>query len=103
MRIEKSAQEGGKGLNGGGLAVGALYDLNSVLISQGNDEVECITIEVNTEDTRLRCFVGYEPQISDSPTRKELFWEYIDHSQLLKRIILKFNSSSIALMTMYIS
>ena len=78
LRREKSAQEGGKGLNGGGLAVGALYDLNPMLISQGSDEVECITIEVNTEDTRLRCIVGYGPQISDSPTRKELFWDYID-------------------------
>ena len=59
LRREKSIREGGKGLNGGGLAVGALYDLNPVLIRQGNDEVECMTIEVTTGNTRLRCMIGY--------------------------------------------
>ena len=59
LRREKSVQEGGKGLDGGGLAVGALHNLSPVLIRQGSDEVECITVEVTTGVTRLRCVVGY--------------------------------------------
>ena len=78
LRREKSVQEGGKGLDGGGLAVGALHRLNPVLLRQGSDEVECITVEVTTGVTRLRCVVGYGPQLSDSPARKEMFWDYLD-------------------------
>ena len=77
LRREKSAREGGKGLNGGGLAVGALHDLNPVLFRQGNDEVECMTVELTTGNTRLRCVVGYGPQLADSHTRKEQFWKYL--------------------------
>ena len=62
LRREKSAREGGKGLNGGGLAVGALHDLSPVLLQQGDDEVECMTVELTTGSTRLRCVVGYGPQ-----------------------------------------
>ena len=47
-------EEGGKGLNGGGLAVGALHDLNPVLLGKGDNEVEFMTIEVTTGLTRLR-------------------------------------------------
>ena len=44
LRREKSKKEGGKGLSGGGLAVGALHDLKPVFIRQGNNDMECITI-----------------------------------------------------------
>ena len=46
LRREKSIEEGGKVLNGGGIAIGALHDLNPVLLRQGDDEVECMTVEV---------------------------------------------------------
>ena len=49
-----------------------------MLIRQGSDEVECMTIEVTTGNTRLRCVIGYGPQLADSPTRKENFWNYLD-------------------------
>ena len=78
LKREKSSREGGKGLNGGGLAVGALHALNPVLLRQGNDEVECMTVEVTTGLTRLRCVIGYGPQLTDSPSRKENFWKYLD-------------------------
>ena len=78
MRREKSLEEGGKGLNGGGLAIGALHDLNPELLRQGDDDVECMTVEVSTGLTRLRCVVGYGPQSSDSSERKEKFWSYLD-------------------------
>ena len=41
LRREKAKEEGGKGLSGGGLAVGALHELQPVLVRQGDDDVEC--------------------------------------------------------------
>ena len=78
MKRVKTKEEGGKGANGGGLAVGALHDLNPVLIRNGNDDAECITIEVSTECARVRCVTGYGPQESDCITRKEKFWTFLD-------------------------
>ena len=78
LRREKTKEEGGKGISGGGLAVGALHDLKPVLIRQGNDDVECMTIQVVTGCTTFRCVVGYGPQKDDSPQRKQDFWNYLD-------------------------
>ena len=78
LKREKTKDEGGKGAHGGGLAVGALNDLKPVLVRQGNDEVECITIEVTTSTTRIRCVTGYGPQESDCVVRKEKFWDFLD-------------------------
>ena len=78
MKRVKSKEEGGKGACGGGLAVGALHDLNPVLIRQGSDDAECITIEVTTSETRIWCVTGYGPQESDCTSRKEKFWKYLD-------------------------
>ena len=78
LKREKTKEEGGKGAHGGGLAVGALHDLKPVLIRQGNDEVECLSIEVTTLTTRIRCVTGYGPQESDCVTRKEKFWDFLD-------------------------
>ena len=78
MKRTKTKKEGGKGFNGGGLAVGALHDLNPVLISHGSDEAECMTIEVTTGMTRVRCITGYGPQESDIISRKYKFWNYLE-------------------------
>ena len=78
LRRQKTAEEGGKGLSGGGLVVGALHDLQPVLVRQGDDIVECITIEVTAGATKIRCVNGYGPQIGDSKERKEKFWNYLD-------------------------
>ena len=40
LKREIEKKDGGKGLAGGGLAVGALHELNPVLTRIGNDEVE---------------------------------------------------------------
>ena len=79
LRREKSILEGGKGVGGGGLAIGVLHDLDPVLLRQGNDEVECLTVEITTGYTRLRCVVGYGPQMSDTSSRKEKFWKYLEN------------------------
>ena len=74
----RSKEEGGKGAHGGGLAMGALHDLKPVLIRQGDDDVECMSIEVSTSTTRIRCVTGYGPQESDCVSRKEKFWDFLD-------------------------
>ena len=78
MKREKTKVEGGKGSSGGGLAIGALHDINPVLVRQGCDEIECMTIEVTTGITRVRCVTGYGPQESDCASRKEKFWNYLE-------------------------
>ena len=78
LKREKTKEEGGKGLSGGGLAVGALHDLMPVLVRQGNDDVECMTVQVTTGPTTFRCVVGYGPHKDDGPERKHGFWNYLD-------------------------
>ena len=63
---------------GGGLAVGALQELQPVLVRQGDDEVECLTIEVTAGFVKMRCVNGYGPQLGDTQERKEKFWRYLD-------------------------
>ena len=78
LRRELAREEGGKGLSGGGLAVGALHELKPVLVRQGDDDVECLTIEVTTGTYKIRCVNGYGPQLGDSQKRKDMFWKYLD-------------------------
>ena len=78
LRREKSHEEGGKGLSGGGLAMGALHDLNPVLLRQGSDDVECLTIQITAGNIKIRCVNGYGPQVGDTKQRKDMFWGYLD-------------------------
>ena len=75
-KLEKS--EGGKGIAGGGLAIGAIHELNPVLTRQGDDHVECISVEIKAGNIKILCVTGYGPQKGDDPKRKEGFWKYID-------------------------
>ena len=70
LRRERAREEGGKGLNGGGLAVGALHDLKPMLVRQGDDDVECLTIEITAGQTKIRCVNGYGPQLGDTREKK---------------------------------
>ena len=76
LRREKEKEDGGKGLGGGGLAIGALHNLKPVLTRQGDDEAECISILVKTIPMDIICVVGYGPQTGDSYDRKRKFWKY---------------------------
>ena len=82
LRREIPKEEGGKGLRGGGLAVGALHDLKPVLVRQGDDQVECMTIAVTIGQSKLRCVNGYGPQMGDSKERKDMFWNYLEREVL---------------------
>ena len=46
LRRQKTKEEGGKGMSGGGLAIGALHDVKPVLIRQGDDNCECMSIQI---------------------------------------------------------
>ena len=43
-------------------------------ISEGNDEVEILVVEIEVSILRIRCICGYGPQESDSNERKDKFW-----------------------------
>ena len=66
-----------KNSNGGGLCIGVLKDLRPVWISQGDDEVECLTVEVWANDFPIRIVTAYGPQLGDSMERKTHFWDFI--------------------------
>ena len=73
LRRDMTREEGGKGMGGGGLAMGALHDLKPVLVRQGNDEAECLTMEVTAGNIKIRCVNGYGPQVGDTKERKDKF------------------------------
>ena len=58
--------------------MGALHDLSPLLFLQGNDNVECMTIEITAGQTKIRLVNGYGPQMGDTKERKNMFWEYLD-------------------------
>ena len=80
MRREMTTDEGGKGLHGGGLAVGALLDLQPLLIKRGDDDVECLTIQISVGFLNVHCVVGYGPQLNDNSDRKRKFWDYLEQA-----------------------
>ena len=62
----------------GGLALGALHTLNPTWLGEGNDEIECLSIEITVQKLKIRCVVGYGPQEGDKNERKEKFWNHLD-------------------------
>ena len=74
-------EDGGKGLAGGGLAIGVIHELKPVLTRQGCDNAECISVLLKTNVMEILCVLGYGPQIGDSKIRKDQFWEYLGHEE----------------------
>ena len=60
----------------GGLAIGALEELEPAFISEGDDNTEVLVIEVNM-GIKIRCVNGYGPQENDLISKKEKFWKRI--------------------------
>ena len=50
---------------GGGLALGVVQDLNTILIRQGNDATEAMSVKINIKYFAVRLFVGYGAQEND--------------------------------------
>ena len=86
MRREISKEEGGKGLCGGSLAIGALHNSKPVLVRQGDDQAECITIEVTAGQTKFPCVNGYGPQLGDPKERKFKFWNYLLEMNIFRQL-----------------
>ena len=64
-----------KNRNGGGLAIGVIKELKPVWISEGDDNTEILTVEVDISGLKVRCVGGYGPQESDNIERKKSFWD----------------------------
>ena len=67
-----------KNSGGGGLCIGVHNDLQPVWIAQGDDEVECLAVEVWLNDFPIRIINGYGPQGNDSMERKRKFWDFLE-------------------------
>jgi exonuclease III len=67
-----------KNSGGGGLCVGVHRDLQPVWIAQGDDEVECLVVEVWLNDFPIRIINGYGPQGNDKIERKQKFWDFLE-------------------------
>lgn len=67
-----------KNSSGGGLCIGVLKDLHPVWIAQGDDEVECLAVEIWVDNIPVRIVTGYGPQVGDAPDRKVKFWDFIE-------------------------
>ena len=63
-----------KDKQGGGLAIGVVKDLEPVWISEGDDNIEVLVVEIKIEDLKTRCICAYGPQEKDSQDKKLNFW-----------------------------
>ena len=63
---------------GGGLALGCLKDLNPCWVSEGNDQVEALSVDIFLKNIKIRCCVAYGPQENDKSGKKEAFWDHLD-------------------------
>ena len=81
FRLERQAT------GGGGLVIGALENLKPVLIKEGDDESEALTVLIEVSTLKVRLVVGYGANESDRQAkklettqkeRKQKLWEYLD-------------------------
>ena len=70
---------------GGGLVIAALEDLNPILVKEGDDESEAMTVQIKVNQFEIRIVVGYGACESDRQAkkletsqkeRKLKLWEY---------------------------
>ena len=61
------------------MVVGNVHkDLPAVWIAEGDDEVECLKVEIWIDDFPVHVMVAYGPQVGDSLDRKRKFCEFIE-------------------------
>ena len=66
-----------KNIIGGEIDIGAVNDVEPVLICEGDDETEVLVVEIKIAGLRIRCICGYGPQESSKREKKLRFWEKI--------------------------
>ena len=67
------SEKASKGEKGVGIAIGVLNSLEPSWISEGNDDVETLTVEIWLQGFPVRLVCGYQPQEYDSKDRKKDF------------------------------
>ena len=65
--------------SGGGLALGCSKDLKPVLMREGNDEIEALSVNIFANKTKIRCCLAYGPQENENNDKKEAFWNFLDN------------------------
>ena len=65
-------------INGGGLAIGCLKELNPTWVREGEDDVEALSVNIFVKDMQVRCCVAYGCQESEERVKKDDFWNYLD-------------------------
>ena len=65
-------------LQGGGLALGVVKELESTLIREGNDETEAISVNIVMGEATVRTILAYGPQENALKEKKDKFWEFIE-------------------------
>ena len=68
--------------SGGGLCIGVLNDLHPAWVGQGDDEVECLAVEVWVEDFPIRVVTAYGPQLGDPLIKKQKFLDFIENQAI---------------------
>ena len=63
---------------GGGIALGCIKDLHPVLVREGKDDIEAISIEIFLKKMKIRCVAAYGPQENEIIEKKNMFWEFLD-------------------------
>ena len=82
LNIEKSFviyELNRKEKNGGGIAIGVKEELKPMWISEGNDDLEILVVEVDISNIRVRCVGGYGPQENDVIQKKKAFWDRLSN------------------------
>ena len=68
--------------NGGGIAIGCKEELKPLLVREGSDEVETLSIEIFVQKLKIRFCTGYGFQENELVEKKNSFWEYFDNEVL---------------------
>ena len=71
-----------KNSNGGSLCIGVLNDVHPVWVEQGDDEVECLAVEIWVDDFPVRIVTAYGPKSADRMERKTKFWDFIERQAI---------------------
>ena len=62
---------------------GGLCDLQPVWVAQGDDDLECLAVEVWTEEFLIRVLVAYGPQLGDDADKKHILWGFIEQQAVI--------------------
>ena len=65
---------------GGGVAVAAKKELNPVLLSEAEGDIDAITIDINTKNMSISCTSAYGPQTAATKDTKNKFWTYLGNT-----------------------